>query len=166
MSSEQTAYYESPVGLLEIKVEDDYVTSILFSEEQKSGVTPHPLLTETIHQLKQYFEKERTQFDFPIKQTGTDFQQRVWNELLTIPFGRTLSYLQLSKKLGDAKAIRAVGTTNGKNKIAIVVPCHRVIGTDGSLTGYAGGLWKKKWLLDHESNLIAKQQTLFETEPD
>lgn len=166
MSEEQTTYYESPVGLIEIKVDGEFVTSILFVEEQKSNPYAHPLLENAIEQLKQYFNGERTVFDFQIKQNGTNFQHRVWNELLNIPFGKTLSYLQLSKKVGDVKAIRAVGTTNGKNSIAIVVPCHRVIGTDGSLTGYAGGLWRKKWLLDHESNLISRQQKLFEMQPE
>ena len=165
MSEEQTTYYESPVGLIEIKVDGDFVRSILFVEEPKSNSGSHPLLENAIEQLKQYFNGERTAFDFEIKQNGTDFQHRVWNELLNIPFGKTLSYLQLSKKVGDVKAIRAVGTTNGKNSIAIVVPCHRVIGTDGSLTGYAGGLWRKQWLLDHESNLISRQQNLFEMQP-
>lgn len=163
MNNEQTAYYQSPVGLIEIKVVDDFIACILFVEEQKSNVTSHPLLEKAVEQLQQYFKGERTAFDLPLRQNGTDFQQRVWNELLNIRFGKTMSYLQLSKKVGDVKAIRAVGTTNGKNMIAIVVPCHRVIGSDGSLTGYAGGLWRKKWLLDHESNLISRQQNLFAT---
>ena len=161
MSSPQTAYYNSPIGLLEIKVMDDCVCSILFVEEQKSSSHSHPLLTETISQLQQYFKGDRIIFDLPLKQHGTGFQQKVWSELLNIPFGKTYSYLQLSKKTGDVKAIRAVGTTNGKNMIAIVIPCHRVIGSDGSLTGYAGGLWRKQWLLDHEKNLVSKQQMLF-----
>ncbi len=161
MSSPQTAYYNSPIGLLEIKVMDDCVCSILFVEEQKSSSRSHPLLTETISQLQQYFKGDRIIFVLPLKQHGTGFQQKVWSELLNIPFGKTYSYLQLSKKTGDVKAIRAVGTTNGKNMIAIVIPCHRVIGSDGSLTGYAGGLWRKQWLLDHEKNLVSKQQMLF-----
>lgn len=161
MNNSLTAYYQSPVGLLEIKVAGDFVASISFVDEQQSNADSYPLLERVIEQLEQYFNGERKVFDIPLKQYGTDFQQRVWNELLNIPFGKTISYLQLSKKLGDVKAIRAVGTTNGKNSLAIVVPCHRVIGSDGSLTGYAGGLWRKQWLLDHESNLISRQQNLF-----
>ncbi len=161
MSSSQKAYYDSPMGFLEIKVIDDYVCSILFVEKQKSSSQSHPLLTETISQLQEYFRGDRMIFDLPLKQQGTNFQLKVWSELLNIPFGKTYSYLQLSKKTGNVKAIRAVGTTNGKNMIAIVVPCHRVIGSDGSLTGYAGGLWRKQWLLDHEKNLVSKQQVLF-----
>ncbi len=161
MNNPQTAYYQSPVGLLEIKVADSFVTSVLFVEDQKSNSDLNPILENTIEQLQQFFNGERKIFDLPLKQNGTDFQQNVWNELLTIPFGKTWSYLQLSKKVGDVKAIRAVGTTNGKNKLAIIVPCHRVIGSDGALTGYAGGLWRKQWLLDHERNVISKQQSLF-----
>ena len=97
----------------------------------------------------------------PVYQDGTDFQQIVWNELLGIPYGKTISYQTLSKKIGDVKAIRAVGATNGKNKIAVIVPCHRVIGSHGDLTGYAAGLWRKKWLLEHELKIAHGVQTLF-----
>ena len=116
-------------------------------------------LKEAVLQLKEYFEGKRTEFSFKINPAGTDFQQKVWQELLNIPFGKTCSYLELSKKLGDVKAIRAVASANGKNPLWIVVPCHRVIGSDGSLTGYAGGLWRKKWLLEHENPV--KQESLF-----
>jgi len=105
---------------------------------------------ECIKQLKEYFAGTRLQFDLPIFQIGTDFQQKVWEEVSKIPYGDTSSYALLAHKIGDVKSVRAVGTTNGKNKIAIIVPCHRVIGTDGSLTGYAWGLDKKEWLLKHE----------------
>ena len=161
MSIEKTTCFQSPLGLIKIKVTDDSISCISFIEYNIYPSNKHPLLKEATHQLKQYFKGERTEFDLPIKQPGTDFQQKVWNELLKIGFGKTMSYLQLSKKVGNVKAIRAVGTTNGMNQIAIVVPCHRVIGTDGSLTGYAGGLWRKQWLLDHESNLVSRQQKLF-----
>jgi methylated-DNA-[protein]-cysteine S-methyltransferase len=110
-------------------------------------------------QLQEYFAGTRKTFDFKLNPSGTEFQQKVWQELLNIPYGKTTSYLGLSKKLGDVKAIRAVASANGKNPLWIVVPCHRVIGSDGSLTGYAGGLWRKQWLLEHESG--QKQQTLF-----
>lgn len=116
-------------------------------------------LRDAVQQLKDYFEGKRTYFDFKIHLKGTAFQNKVWKELQKIPFGKTVSYHQLSIRLGDAKAIRAVANANGKNPLWIVVPCHRVIGSDGSLTGYAGGLWRKKWLLDHENPV--KQQSLF-----
>ena len=116
-------------------------------------------LKEAVLQLQDYFDGKRTTFTFPLNPSGTDFQKKVWDELLHIPFGKTCSYLDLSKKLGDVKAIRAVASANGKNPLWIVIPCHRVIGSDGSLTGYAGGLWCKKWLLEHENPV--KQETLF-----
>ena len=116
-------------------------------------------LKEANLQLSEYFEGKRKEFSFKLNPKGTDFQQKVWQELLKIPFGKTTSYLELSKQLGDVKAIRAVAAANGKNPLWIVVPCHRVIGSDGSLTGYAGGLWRKKWLLEHENP--SPQQSLF-----
>jgi methylated-DNA-[protein]-cysteine S-methyltransferase len=116
-------------------------------------------LTDAVSQLQEYFEGKRTQFDFKMNPQGTEFQQKVWKGLLQIPYGKTMSYLDLAKQLGDVKAIRAVASANGKNPLWIVVPCHRVIGTDGSLTGYAGGLWRKKWLLELENPTL--QQSLF-----
>ncbi|MCK5677367.1 MAG: methylated-DNA--[protein]-cysteine S-methyltransferase, partial [Flavobacteriaceae bacterium] len=100
-----------------------------------------------------------TSFDLKLNPQGTDFQQNVWNELQRIPYGKTTSYLDQSKKMGNVKAIRAIASANGKNPIWIIIPCHRVIGSDGSLTGYAGGLWRKKWLLEHENP--TKQTSLF-----
>lgn len=116
-------------------------------------------LQDCVNQLDDYFNGKRQEFNLKLNPKGTNFQQSVWNELLHIPYGKTRSYLEQTKKLGDVKAIRAVASANGKNPIWIVVPCHRVIGSDGSLTGYAGGVWRKKWLLEHESG--TKQQTLF-----
>ena len=117
------------------------------------------ILQEVVTQLNDYFEGKRTEFDVLLNPQGTDFQKKVWNGLLQIPHGKTMSYLELSKQLGDVKAIRAVASANGKNPLWIIIPCHRVIGTDGSLTGYAGGLWRKKWLLELENP--SPQQTLF-----
>ena len=110
-------------------------------------------------QLQEYFEGKRTDFDLKLNPKGTEFQQKVWKSLLDIPYGKTVSYMDQTKKLGDVKAIRAVASANGKNPLWIVVPCHRVIGTNGSLTGYAGGLSRKKWLLEHENPFT--QQSLF-----
>ena len=120
-----------------------------------------PLIIQCIEQLIQYFNGERRVFDFPIHQTGTPFQQETWSLLMTIPYGRTISYQQLAIKTGDPKATRAVANANGKNNIAIVVPCHRVIGSNRELIGYAGGLWRKKWLLEHEAKVAYGVQTLF-----
>lgn len=116
-------------------------------------------LKEAVFQLEAYFSGKIKEFDFKLNPEGTDFQKKVWKALLQIPFGKTCSYLELSKLLGDPLAIRAVAAANGKNPLWIAVPCHRVIGSDGSLTGYAGGLWRKKWLLNHEQT--EKQQSLF-----
>lgn len=108
---------------------------------------------------KSIFSGQRTDFDLLLRPQGTAFQQRVWQSLTQIPHGKTTTYLNQAKELGDVKAIRAVASANGKNPLWILVPCHRVVGSDGSLTGYAGGVWRKKWLLEHESG--CKQQTLF-----
>lgn len=117
------------------------------------------VLAEAVNQLKAYFDGKLNTFSFKLNPVGTDFQKRVWDALLKIPYGKTTSYQELSVQLGDIKAIRAVASANGKNPLWIVVPCHRVIGSDGSLTGYAGGLWRKKWLLEHETPPV--QQSLF-----
>jgi methylated-DNA-[protein]-cysteine S-methyltransferase len=155
----KTQYFESPVGLIEIRCSEQGVRSVHFAEQRffESEENVHNLLV--IKQLEEYFDGKRKVFDMPFDLEGTSFQQRVWHELLTIPFGKTRSYMDVSRALGDPKAIRAVGTANGRNKIAIIIPCHRVIGSDGSLTGYAGGLHRKKWLLDFEIPQI--QATLF-----
>lgn len=151
---------ETPLGLLKIEATTKGVSSIVFMDEEVNNCDlPNEHTQKAVKQLEEYFNKERNDFDFPIDLRGTEFQLKVWNELQNIPFGKSMSYLELSKTIGDVKAIRAVGTTNGKNPIAIVIPCHRVIGSDGSLTGYAGGLHRKKWLLEHEG--VLKQTSLF-----
>lgn len=119
------------------------------------------LLNETKSQLNEYFAKERTNFDLPLHFVGSDFQKSVWEKLITIPYGKTTSYMELSRALGDEKAIRAVATANGANAISIIVPCHRVIGSDGSLTGYAGGLNAKQKLLQLEGMNFGEQLELF-----
>lgn len=155
----KTAFINSPLGITKI-VGDENGISIISVLAEGEVTEEIPLeLQEAVHQLQDYFDGKRNDFDFKLNPKGTDFQQKVWQELLKIPFGKTMSYMDLSKKLGDVKAIRAVASANGKNPLWIVVPCHRVIGTDGSLTGYAGGLWRKKWLLEHENPTT--QQSLF-----
>lgn len=156
----EEAYLTTPLGTAKVEGDTAGVRSIVVLDtvEKQSAIIPE-CLQEVAYQLQEYFEGSRTAFDLVLNPEGTDFQKRVWRALMEIPHGTTLSYLQLSKKLGDANAIRAVAAANGKNPLWIVVPCHRVIGSDGSLTGYAGGLHRKKWLLEHESP--AKQQRLF-----
>jgi methylated-DNA-[protein]-cysteine S-methyltransferase len=153
-------FISTPIGIVKIEGDDNgiAVISILDFETKVTDKIPKEL-NDCIIQLQEYFEGQRTSFDFKINPKGTDFQLKVWKELLNIPFGKTLSYLELSKKMGDVKAIRAVAAANGKNPLWIAIPCHRVIGSDGSLTGYAGGLWRKKWLLEHETPTL--QQSLF-----
>ena len=150
----------SPLGFTLIEGDTDGIVSIkvLNSEEIPSEYIPKSL-EPCVLQLQEYFEGTRRNFNFTQNPKGTDFQKKVWQALIEIPYGKTVSYLELSKHLGDVKAIRAVANANGKNPLWIVVPCHRVIGTDGSLTGYAGGLHRKQWLLNHESPVT--QQTLF-----
>jgi len=155
----ETAFIKTPLGVAKIVGDDNGISVISILEEGDITTVIPSVLLKAVQQLHDYFEGNRNDFDFKINPNGTEFQQRVWQELLNIPFGKTMSYLDLSKKLGDVKAIRAVASANGKNPLWIVVPCHRVIGTDGSLTGYAGGLWRKKWLLEHESPTA--QQSLF-----
>ncbi len=155
----QTAFINSPLGITKIAGDENGIAVISVLSEGKISTEIPSELQEAVTQLQDYFEGKRTDFDFKLNPKGTDFQQKVWQELLQIPFGKTMSYMDLSKKLGDVKAIRAVASANGKNPLWIVVPCHRVIGTDGSLTGYAGGLWRKKWLLEHENPTT--QQSLF-----
>lgn len=155
----ELAYLQTPIGLAEFQGDENGLSSITVLDENKpNGIVPE-VLEDAVYQLKEYFEGSRQQFDLKLNPSGTDFQKKVWDALLEIPFGKTISYLELSKKLGDVKAIRAVASANGKNPLWIVVPCHRVIGTNGDLTGYAGGLHRKKWLLEHESP--AKQTALF-----
>jgi methylated-DNA-[protein]-cysteine S-methyltransferase len=155
----ETAFIESPLGITKIVGDENGISEIsILSEGDVSKKIPKQL-QECVSQLREYFEEKRNHFNLKLNPQGTEFQQKVWQELSNIPYGKTISYLELSKKLGDVKAIRAVASANGRNPLWIVIPCHRVIGTDGSLTGYAGGLWRKKWLLEHECP--TKQQSFF-----
>lgn len=149
----------TPLGTTKIVGDENGISEISVLDDGEISTKIPKVLKECVAQLQAYFEGKRTDFTFKLNPKGTEFQQKVWKELLNIPFGKTMSYLKLSKNLGDVKAIRAVASANGKNPLWIVIPCHRVIGTDGSLTGYAGGLWRKKWLLEHENP--TNQQSLF-----
>ncbi|RME78809.1 MAG: methylated-DNA--[protein]-cysteine S-methyltransferase, partial [Chloroflexi bacterium] len=144
---------------------DEAITAINFLDEGRSGppgTEIPPLLQECIRQLEEYFAGQRQEFSLPLAPQGTAFQQQVWQYLLTIPFGKTVSYGDVARGIGSEKAVRAVGAANGRNPIPIIIPCHRVVGSNGTLTGYGGGLWRKKWLLEHEIRQTTPQQmTMF-----
>jgi len=151
---------DTPLGSLNIIGDDHGIHSIMFNDEAETSLNEqHIIAQKAKSQLEEYFRKDRTVFDLPIVFSGTEFQHKVWLQLLGIKYGYTTSYQKIANALKNPKSIRAVGTTNGKNKHTIVVPCHRVIGSDGSLTGYASGLWRKKWLLEFERG--EKQTSLF-----
>ena len=154
MTEQYKLDYQSPIGVIEIVGSADTIFSILFSEEE---VLVHLLNEDTpqvvrdcYRQLDEYFRGERHEFTFPMTMEGTPFQQTVWQSLTTIPYAKTASYKHIAVTMGNEKAVRAVGTANGRNKLSIVIPCHRIIGASGKLVGYAGGLWRKEWLLNHE----------------
>ncbi len=158
-----TICFQSPLGSVRITGDSAGVSAISCLDDTTDTCTPGREVAlpvqQAAEQLLEYFAGTRRQFDFPICPAGTPFQQAVWRELLDVPYGATLSYLALTRRIGDEKAIRAVAAANGRNPLWIVVPCHRIIGSDGSLTGYAGGLWRKQWLLEHEGSI--KQMRLF-----
>lgn len=145
-----TPPFEAPIGLLEIRASDAGITHILFIDEPTMAVSAHPLIERCKAQLDEYFQGRRQTFDVPLAPQGTAFQQRVWLQLRDIAYGETCSYATISSGIGSPKSHRAVGAANGRNPLSIVVPCHRVIGSNGQLTGYAGGLERKQWLLRHE----------------
>lgn len=156
----ETVFIKTPLGIAKLEGDEMGLSNLILldSDEKLTDIIPEEL-EDAVYQLQEYFEGKRIQFSLTLNPEGTDFQKKVWLALEGIPYGQTISYLELSKNLGDPKAIRAVAAANGKNPLWVIVPCHRVIGSDGSLTGYAGGLQRKKWLLEHESP--AKQQSLF-----
>ena len=156
----ETTYYKTPIGTAKIVGDKNGIqsVSVLDDDIETSKDTPY-CLQACVAQLEEYFNGKRASFNLTVNPKGTAFQIKVWKSLLKINYGKTKSYTAQSKALGDVKAIRAVATANGKNPIWIIIPCHRVIGSDGSLSGYAGGIWRKKWLLAHENPV--KQQTLF-----
>ncbi len=155
----------SPVGMLRLIASDSSLVALLFSSHRHPptfdarAVTAHPLLDHAARELEEYFRGMRREFSTPVAQGGTEFQRAVWDALRTISFGQSCSYGQLASMVGRPQAIRAVGSANGRNPISIFVPCHRVIGSNGELTGYAGGMTTKRWLLDHERAVLAKGAT-------
>ena len=153
--------FNSPLGFLVLKSDGQSVTSVSFSENELQEQNPCDILLLCQAQLERYFAGKLLIFDLPLSPEGTEFQQKVWTELLKIPYGETITYMDLAIRLGDAKAIRAAGTANGRNPIAILIPCHRVIGAGNKLTGYAGGIWRKKLLLELEIKYNPTKRTLF-----
>ena len=158
--------YTSPIGRIKIVADSECIQGLAFIEADEpildaSEIESPTIIHQCIDELIEYFNGTRKQFTVPIHQEGTDFQQKVWKELYEVPYAKTMSYAELAKKLGDPKVIRAAASANGKNKIAIIIPCHRIIGSDRNLTGYAWGLARKKWLLQHEFRIGLGVQTLF-----
>ncbi|NLK64926.1 MAG: methylated-DNA--[protein]-cysteine S-methyltransferase [Tissierellia bacterium] len=147
-------YYDTDIGKITIAEEDGYITHVLFGNEKlhDSTVNETPLIKEAHIQIVEYLKGERSSFDLPLSPSGTEFQQRVWNALKAIPYGKTVTYKDIAKKVGNEKACRAVGMANNRNPISIIIPCHRVIGKNGKLIGYGGGLGIKEYLLKLESN--------------
>ncbi len=148
------AYYQSPVGLIELGATAEALTVLYFVEAARHIPASTPLLEQAVQELEEYFAGTRRDFTLPLQFHGTDFQRSVWQALLTVPYGETSSYLTIANTLGNPKAVRAVGAANGQNPISIIAPCHRIIGSDGNLIGYGGGLWRKEWLLRHEGYLL------------
>jgi methylated-DNA-[protein]-cysteine S-methyltransferase len=147
------AYYQSPIGAVEIVGTHDKIVALNFVDKTRSGDDELPItLVECVRQIDEYFNAKRRAFSLKLSMQGTDFQNTVWHQLLNVPYGKTVSYGEIAATIGKPTACRAVGAANGKNPISIIVPCHRIIGSNGSLTGYGGGLWRKEWLLKHEGD--------------
>jgi len=158
-----TVHHQTPLGIVRITEEDGFINCISIRDEELTPDEPQTeVLKMAVEQMNEYFAGERKDFDLPIRQEGSDFQQEVWQELLKIEYGKTITYGEQSERMNSPLAIRAIAAANGKNNLWIVVPCHRVIGANGSLTGYAGGLWRKKWLLEHERKVVGVGQTMLE----
>jgi methylated-DNA-[protein]-cysteine S-methyltransferase len=151
MRENNVLYVETPLGPVELREKNGRLTGLNFREKTAGAKeTKSPVLAACAAQLTEYFDGKRKIFDLPLDLEGTAFQRDVWKVLGTIPFGRTTSYGEIARKIDRPSAVRAVGAANGANPVSIISPCHRVVGSDGSLTGYGGGFWRKKWLLEHE----------------
>ena len=150
MNPNERAFLETPIGFVEIDCTEKGIRSLEFINFKVRIKRTPACLKDCKEQLREYFEGKRKQFSVPLDLEGSHFQLMVWNELLKIPYGTTITYFELARRIGDVKALRAVGGANASNPVSIIIPCHRVIGADGKLVGYGGGLWRKKWLLEHE----------------
>jgi O-6-methylguanine DNA methyltransferase len=158
MSDPKKAFVTSSIGVLQLEATENALVAIRFKESKpadaESTVSTNPVLDETVAQIDAFFQGQLTSFDLPLDPQGTEFQQSVWQALCKIPYGQTISYGQLAKRLGDPQKVRAVGSANGKNPIPVIIPCHRVVGADGTLVGYSGGISRKKALLRHEGAIL------------
>lgn len=150
-------YLETPMGILQLQADITGLSAIGFVEERQTTSKRSKITDQAKQQLREYFAGHRQEFDLPTSVKGTEFQQQVWQQLSQIPYGQTCSYQDIANRLDKPKAVRAVGGANGKNPLTIVVPCHRVVGANGSLTGYAWGVSRKKYLLKHEMNIAEYQ---------
>jgi methylated-DNA-[protein]-cysteine S-methyltransferase len=157
-----TYYFESPLGLLKIETDKTFLLSINFIESAGTSSFEFPIIMKnTIQQLQEYFTGSRIEFNLALNPAGTEFQLKIWELVKKVPFGQTASYLEIAKQSGSEKNTRAVGFANGKNPIPVIIPCHRIIGSNWKLTGYAGGIERKRWLLFHELNHFKKTDLLF-----
>ena len=158
----RTIQLSSPIGNIEICGDESAIHYVSFVDNKEPETGEYfPILLEAKKQLEQYFAGKLKKFTVPFKQEGTTFQQDVWGQLSMIPYGRTSSYIEIARKISNEKSVRAVGATNGRNSLLIIVPCHRIIGQNGELNGYVAGVWRKKWLLDHEAKIAHGVQKLF-----
>jgi methylated-DNA-[protein]-cysteine S-methyltransferase len=155
------ASFHSPLGMLELASNGTSITRVSFTDHRSASKQSCPVLDNCIRELNAYFSGKQTSFSVPLAPEGTPFQQSVWRELLAIPYGTVITYQDLAIRMNNPKLVRAVATANGRNPIAILIPCHRVIGSGNKLTGYAGGIWRKQWLLEHELNFNPRKTTLF-----
>mgnify|MGYP001220050775 CR=1 FL=1 len=158
-----TAYLQSPIGWLKVTGTDAAITSVYFMDDAPTDPPANvpAVVLACVAQLGEYFAGSRREFDLPLDTGGTVFQRRVWQQLRSIPYGKTASYLEIAQAIGNPQAVRAVGAANGSNPVSVILPCHRVIGSNGTLTGYGGGLWRKEWLLKHEGWSRHPQLSLF-----
>jgi methylated-DNA-[protein]-cysteine S-methyltransferase len=150
MQSLSTGFYPSPIGILKIAYTANGISSLVFLEDENKQRSDDLFLQSCFMQLDMYFSGEKMSFDLPLDLDGTQFQKKVWHLIQTIPYGRSATYSGLARKLGNPHFARAIGQANARNPVSLIVPCHRVTGLSGDLTGYAGGLWRKRWLLEHE----------------
>lgn len=158
MGIEHIAHFQSEIGLIKIMGTEDGISFVGFIDEEPMKYPEiHPSLQDCVDQITEYFKGDRHEFNIKLQLKGTQFQKQVWNQLIKIPFGETASYKDIAASIGNEKSVRAVGNANGKNNIVIIIPCHRIIGSDGTLVGYGSGLDRKQWLLDHESRHNSKQ---------
>lgn len=156
------SYLPTPIGILRIKATERAIHEIVFVEEAADSDLHQPVvIQECRRQLEAYFTEGKRMFDVPLNPNGTQFQRHVWDQLILLPYGRTISYQEFARKTGDERNIRAIANAIGKNPLAVIVPCHRVIGSNGSLTGYAWGLVRKKWLIDLEAKTSGSFMQLF-----